>query len=251
MKNLLPLLTLIFVIYHGGLEARDLKASLASLPIHSEVDENGKKTGGFVRLVKAINDVYLEGDISIGIYPFARSLKNVVSGQADFHVPLINLLNQSAESLPYAYASEPLTQVAFVLYARSNAPLLDRVNLEDGQYRIDILRGSKAFFTFNTGEVNKHVQGIRKILNGRIDGFIAEQESTDKYLRENRISGIRRSLYAYWDVHIVIPKGEKKIEIDKIISGSLRKLRKSGRLKKINATIHQPYNNWQPYQMTW
>lgn len=237
------------VIYQGSSVAKDLKASLAILPVHSEVDKNGKASGGFVEVVKAINDIYSQGNISIKLYPFARSLKNVETGKADFHLPLIKRQNIPLDTLPFAYATECMTQVSFVLYTRADSSPINKSKLS--QYNVETLRGHQQFFLFNIMEASTLEQGIKKLLSGRTDGFIMEQEAVDNYIRQNEIKNIRRVLYGQWDSCIVIPKGPKQKEIDKIISTSLRELKKSGRLQKITQKIHQPYSDWQPFLMNW
>lgn len=238
------IIILIFCLCLEYVEAKDLKASLSILPQHVEVDKDGNLSGGFVEITKAINDVYLQGNISINVYPFARSLMNIQSGKADFHLPMIKASNPKLIS-PYTYATECITKVAFVLYTRSDNSPLDLKNIN--RYVIDTQRGHKEFFPFNIMENGSIDQGIQKLLKGRIDGYIMEQDAVDNYIRENDINNIRRTLYREWDVCVVIPKGKRQYDINSIISNALRKLKKSGRLQKIIETIHQPYNDWQPY----
>ncbi len=208
-----------------GIEAKDLKASLPLLPKHAKLDKDGKLAGGFVEITKAINDVYIQGNISIEVYPFARSLRNVELGKADFHLPMIKRSNTKLAS-PYNYATECITKVAFVLYTRGDRPPLDFQDLN--QYIIDTQRGHKHFFSFNIMENNAIDQGIQKLLKGRIDGYIMEQEAVDSYIRENKIKNIRRTLYREWDSCIVIPKDQRQQEIDRIITKALRELKKIG-----------------------
>ncbi|MBW1783531.1 MAG: hypothetical protein JRL30_22655, partial [Deltaproteobacteria bacterium] len=61
----------LFLIHSA--EARDLKASLPQLP---PLVESADK-GFLVDLVKAMDKAYPEGNISIVVYPFKRSLDNV------------------------------------------------------------------------------------------------------------------------------------------------------------------------------
>ena len=61
----------------------DLKASIAQLPGLADSPEKG----AFIDLVKAIDAAYKDGKITIGVYPFARSVNNVIDGFADFHIP--------------------------------------------------------------------------------------------------------------------------------------------------------------------
>lgn len=197
---LLAVLSLAFFSVY--LEAKDLKASLSFLPKHLEVDDNGKLSGGFVEVVNAINDVYLHGNISVKVYPFARSLMNIESGHADFHLPMIKHAN-TEKRLPYVYASECITKVAFVLYSRADRAPLNMQRLD--QYTIDTQRGHKLFFPFDIMENNSLEQGIQKLLKGRIDGYIMEQDAVDDYIRINNLSNIRRTLYREWNSCVVIP----------------------------------------------
>ncbi|MCX4028438.1 transporter substrate-binding domain-containing protein [Endozoicomonas sp. SM1973] len=224
--------------------ARDLTASLAILPIHSEYGPNGQPKGGFVEVVQAIDKVYTEGEISIVLYPFARSLSNVVSGEADFHIPLIRLPHIAEETLPYAYASERITQVAFILYTNAAKPKLNRMNLS--MHSIATMMGHTHFFPFKTQALTTIASGVTMLVNDRIEGYIMEQDAVDSYIRKNRIKNVRRELYYQWDSSVVIPKGKKREEIDTIISEALRKLKANGTLQKITQKIHQPYIEWQP-----
>ena len=245
--RLMPLI--IISIMFSPVHGQDLKASLAILPIHSELADNGQAKGGFVELIKAIDEVYKEGEITIKLYPFARSLNNVISGRADFHVPLIKLPHIAEASLSYTYASERITEVAFVLYTNTAKPKLDRMKLS--KYVIATMMGHTHFFPFTVRENTTISGGIKMLSTGRIDGYIMEQEAVDSFIRKNKIKNIRRELYFQWDSSIVIPKGKKNKAIDEIISAALRKLKATGKLQEITKTIHQPYIEWQPNDMNW
>ena len=243
------ILFIIISIMLNKAHAQDLKASLAILPIHSEIGEDAQPKGGFVELVKAIDEIYKKGEITIKLYPFSRSLNNVVNGIADFHVPLIKLPHISEETLPYTYASEKITEVAFVLYTNTSNKKLDRKNLN--KYVIATMRGHTHFFPFIVLEKSTISGGIKMLSKGRIDGYIMEQEAVDNFIRKNKIKNIRRELYFQWDSSIVIPKGKKNKEIDEIISGALRELKATGKLQEITKNIHRPYIEWQPSEMNW
>ncbi len=248
--NIFVVLLVVFsMIFSIRLTAKDLKASLAIIPVQSERGSDGKAKGGFVEVAKAIGDVYEDGNILIEQYPFARSIANVIKGKADFHIPLIKTPHISLESLPFAYSTERITQVSFVLYTRADKAPLDISQFENKL--IETQRGHKELFKIKVGEVDNIEQGIKKLVLGRNDGFIMEQDAVDDYIKRNKIKNIRRTLYAVWDSNIVIPKGPKQKEIDGIISNALKKLKASGRLEKIIKTIHQPYIEWQPYKMDW
>jgi polar amino acid transport system substrate-binding protein len=247
LKFFLLVLAILFS-FGSRLYADDLVASLALIPMHSQIGKSGQPEGGFVRVAKAIDDVYKNGEISIGQYPFSRSLDNVVSGKADFHMPLIRIPHVPEDSLPFAYAKERITQVTFVLYTRADSPPLDKNELN--QHVVETIRGHKQLFLFKTAELSSIDQGIKKLLHGRSDAFIMEQDAVDSYIRKQKFKNIRRTFFASWDTCVVIPKGPKQQEIDQIVSTALRRLKASGELQAIVKSIHQPYEVWQPYKMT-
>ena len=230
-------------------EARDLVATIGLIPPHAEVGEDGQAHGGFVEVVKAIDKVYTEGRIRIKIVPIARAISTLINGQADFFIPYIPNPHVPPETLPFAYAAEPIVDVSFVLYSHADKPEPQVGNLE--KLKIETLRGAALHFPFKISEIDSFKQGILRVVMGRSDGFVAEQDGADMFIRENRIKSIRRTLYATWHSSIVIPKGPAGEEIDRIVSGALRQLKKSGALTKITDTIHRPFSDWQPYLMNW
>ncbi len=50
---------------------------------------------------------------------------------------------------------------------------------------------------------------------------------------------------------IMIQKGSNGNKVDKILSESIIKLKKSGKLQVLFSKIHKPYDNWQPSEMGW
>ena len=99
--------------------AKDLKASVAYIPLLAESPEKG----AFVELVKAIDEVYTDGTISINIYPMPRSINNVVTGKADFHVPMMRSPYVSLDDKPFQFASQRMGTVCFVIYSHTEHPI--------------------------------------------------------------------------------------------------------------------------------
>ncbi|MBN2427002.1 MAG: transporter substrate-binding domain-containing protein, partial [Deltaproteobacteria bacterium] len=240
---------LFFSAFRPDAMARDLIASVGIIPPHAEKGEDGQPQGGFVEVVKAIDRVYTDGHISIRLFPIARAISNVVNKHSDFFIPYIPNPKVRVETLPFAFTSEAIVKVSFVLYSRADRPALPMNKL--GDYKVETLRGAAPHFSFPIGEIDSFRQGIQKVVAGRTDGFIAEQDATDKIIRENKIKNIRRTLYATWDSSIVIPKGPEGREIDRIVSDALLELKRTGELRKITDKIHRPFSDWQPYEMNW
>ena len=240
------------LLVSGGMasaETRDLIAAIGLIPPHATPGKDGRPQGGFVDVIRAIDQVYPEGRITIKLLPIARAITTLVNGQSDFFIPYIPNSHVPPETLPFAYATEPVVDVSFVLYTHSDKPAPQIDNLE--KFKIETLRGAALHFPFKIMEIDSFRQGILRVLKGRIDGFIAEQDGTDKFIIDNEIKNIRRTLYATWHSSIIISKGPEGKEIDRIISGALKKLKESGELKKITDTIHRPFSDWQPYLMDW
>lgn len=167
----------------------------------------------------------------------------------DFHIPYIPNPHVPEETLPFIFASESVVDVAFVLYTRSDVkgPPMDSL----GRLHIETLRGAEPHFEFNISGIDSFRQGISRVSLGRSDGFIGEQDACDLFIRQKKIKNIRRTLYANWKSSIIIGKGPESVTIDRILSSALRKLKKNGELQKITATIHRPFEDWQPYLANW
>lgn len=228
--------------------AKDLIASMAKLPVLIE----DKDTGPFVELVKAIGDVYTEGKITREVYPFKRSLNNVIHGKADFHIPLIKNPLIPESSLPFRYSSLPTGPVAFVIYSHKDNPItkqvIEKASKKDFPYKIDTLQGHTELFDFPTIENYDFESALKRILIKRIDAAIMPQEECDSVIRKLKLKDIHRSLYYEFDSMIVISKDKHGDEVDKILTHALEKLKADRRLEKINEKIHKSYIDWQPYK---
>ena len=115
------LLTVVFLGLSMSIPAmaKDLNASLAFLPNILESPEEGV----FIDLVKAIDDAYAGGEIKIRVYPFTRSMENVIQGKADFHLPMMRNTLIPEDSLPFRYATTKMGEVVMVLYSNRNKPV--------------------------------------------------------------------------------------------------------------------------------
>jgi polar amino acid transport system substrate-binding protein len=241
--------------------AKDLKASIAIIPGHSEIGPDGKPRGVLIDLIKAIDEVYTDGNIIIELYPFSRSISNVVTGAADFHIPLAHPRNTDFvglknfkglyvknlyHELPFVYLSERVTKLYLVLYTNAAKPELTLDNIKN--YDLAAMAGTNLFYKFKTKEVNSIESGIQMLLKEKIDGYVMEQEAVDAYLKANKITNIRRQLLCITDSSIIVAKSEKGKKTGRILTEALRKLKSSGKLQEIVKNFHQPYNDWQPYK---
>lgn len=232
--------------------ARDLIASLAQIPNLADSPDKGV----FVDLVKAIDEIY-PGKITIKVYPFARSIENVLQGTADFHIPVPRNPDIDNSKLPYRFVTEKLANVTFVIYSNKDK-IITRKNINDAlakggkfPYQIEVANGTGALFPFpTTGFIAFAGSSLKKVQSKRIDALICSDDA-DMDVKQLKLKEIHRSFYKYMDDTIMIPKGPKGDELDKILSNCIKKLKASGRLQKIYKDVHPPYIEWQPADMGW
>ena len=198
----LPLLLLLALLglTSLGLSRADPQAPPAAKPvriINAHLGElpgliNADKTGPFVDLVRAIDDLYPDISIRITIYPLARAMAGVIAGTADFSLPAIRNL-QDADLLPYRFSTRSFGKVTHVLYSNT-----DHIITPDMAYGIvptkrDLLiEATPGFLPIPLQRSMSIEQSLRKLSRGRIDAFIWAQEEADLMLRRLKLSNIHR-----------------------------------------------------------
>lgn len=248
LRRGIPCLLLMLTVMATGAEGKDLTVSVGLIPHHAEVGPNGRPRGGFIDLVKAMDEVYEEGDIIIlGLFPFDRSLSNLRKGDADFHLPLVKVDEQALEDL--VFSSEKIADLSEVLYTNAEKPEPDPDHLD--RFAIQVMRGHGKQYPFKVEEISDFDDGILKAANGERDGFLTEQDAADAYIRAHRVKNIRRRLFRRRPVHIIFAKTPNVDELDRTMTTIIRKLRENGRLKEIMDNVHKPYEDWQPFKMDW
>jgi len=233
------LLALIFVIFSGiSASARDLKASIAKMPVYAESKDKGVLVD-FVKAIEAVSGHHIEIEVS----PFKLSMFLAKIGKADFHLPLIKNPVIREDTLDYDHSTETVFHVNFVLYFNKNKEI-NKDSLKD--YYIETDAAHVEYFDFKIYPSPKIKTSLTKVNEGRIDGFIFADVASDPIVRENNLKNIRRQLYKVFEVKIVLPKGGRGGEIDGILTSAIKKLHESGRYKEIMDVINKPYENWQP-----
>ncbi len=182
---------------------RILNAHLGELPGLINAD----KTGPFVDLVRAIDDLYPEVSIRITIYPLARAMAGVIAGTADFSLPAIRNL-QDADLLPYRFSTRSFGKVTHVLYSNT-----DHLITPDMAYGIvptkrDLLiEATPGFLPIPLQRSMSIEQSLRKLSRGRIDAFIWAQEEADLMLRQLKLTNIHREHLGDFEDVFIIAKG--------------------------------------------
>lgn len=244
---------LIFMLTSSVCYPKDLTASIALLPGLS--NSNGK--GPWIDLVKAIDKVYDEGTIKIKTYPMARSIDNVIKGKADFHIPMFRNPIVPESQLPFNFSTEDLGVVTFVIYANKDNPIsansIKQALDKEGEfpYKIKSGNGFESFFRIPILKTNNIESALKMVDEKRIDGLLWAQEEADVELKRLKLKNIKRFFWKNFNDIVVIPKGKRGEEIDKILSAAIRKLNETGELKKLRKKIHVPYVDWQPSEMGW
>ena len=214
-------------------DAADFKASLAEMPVYAESHDQGV----LVDFVKALSEVS-KRTIDYDVVPFARSMTYVERGNVDFHLPLI--LPPDISAAPFSVSTETIFHVNFVLYTRTDRPL-DPARLSGKVIETDTAH--TPYFPFSINASSSVEGSLRKLLAGRIDGFIFADNATDPVIKRAGLKGIRRQLYRRFDVKIVLPKGGTGGPTDQFLTQTIKKMRETGQFQKIMGRIDLPYVN--------
>ena len=254
LKNISIISVVVFLLIFSGYSfagAPDLKVSMAFLPKILETPDKGV----FVDLIKLIDSVY-EGKIERSVYPFPRSIDNVVSGKADFHLPMLRNKLLPPDALPYAFTTEKMGDVSIVIYSHKDNPITYETiqKVKDQKpfpYTVECMGGLEGYFECPIQESSGIENSLKKVNLKRLDALLFAQEECDYLIKKLKLKNIHRGLYDKFDDVLIIPKGEKGKEIDKILSSCLAKLKAEGKMDEIYPKIHLPYQEWQPYKMGW
>ncbi len=232
------IVTMMLILTFSFLLAREIKVSLAQMPVYAE----SRDKGVLVDFVKAM-DEKSDHQFTIEVVPFARSMNYVKSEKVDFHMPLIKLPDSEKLQLDYDHSTATIFHVNFVLYTNKEKPL-NKNKL--GDYKIETDRAHTAYFDFPITPSSDLLASLKRLNSGRIDGVIFADNACDPIIKTEKFENIRRELYKRFDVKIILPKGNRGGDIDNILTDLIEKLKATGEFDKIMGVIDAPYNNWQP-----
>ncbi len=237
-----------FVLYSMSVSSeaqaqnKSFMASLAKMPQSAEEDRKGNLTGAYVELIRALDRLHNTKTI-MEVVPFKRSVRNLVTGKADYHIPLIEIPGGDPKKLPYAFSTVTLFQVSFVLYTNKNIP----VEVGDlGKYAIATDLAHTSFFPFPIEGMSCLSCAIKMVNVGRLDGFIFAQNEIDPFIKQFELKNIRRQLYKNFNVKVLIPKGEAGKEVDRHFTEGINTLRAKGEYDALLKPVLAPYIEWQP-----
>ncbi|HED14928.1 MAG TPA: hypothetical protein ENI62_14970 [Gammaproteobacteria bacterium] len=218
--------------------AKDYRISVAKLPLYSESPTKGI----LIDVLKAMGKEYQGGKFIIEVYPFERSINNVINGQADLHFPTIGPTIWGRENDRYEKklnkmglrrSTSSLTKTHFALYSNSDKPPIDLTRLET--YRIETDLGHTTFFYPGIQGTTCLPCSVKKLSAGRIDGLIFAAREIDFFIKKAGITNIRRQNYRIFGSKFILPIGKKGDEIDQLLSKLIIKMIKDGSLARAAA----------------
>jgi len=238
----ITVITLI-LLFVTSIHAKDYKLSVAKLPLYSESPTKGI----LIDVLKAMDEEYKEGNFIIEVYPFQRSIDNVISGRADFHFPTIgpNIWGQEDDNYELALSKQgvrrstaSLTKTHFALFSNGNKPPLDIAKIEN--YRIETDLGHTTFFYKDIQGTTCLLCSVKKLSTGRLDGLIFASREIEFMAKDAGITNIQRQNYKIFGSKFILPIGKNGNEIDQLISRLIIKMLKNGKLQK----VAEPYLNY-------
>jgi len=266
MLSLLQVLFLIFVLLSGC--AREVDSSSGknneadvpketNLPVQeSEISETStgndknivvslpvippliteEKTGPIVELVKAMADEYDDGEITLDVFPMARSIENVISGSADCHCPYVKNHNITDSDNMFYYTTEPFGSVIFVLYTNKNVEGLTPENVLDEKFNVEIQPGHKEYL----GDLPEAPPeaGLQKVDSGRIDGYIATMSLCDQLIKALQLKNIKRQKFDTFDTAIIFKKNDEGRQKRDIMNTLIKKIKDSGAYDEIMGELN-------------
>ena len=242
-KKIISIVLLMLFLISNNLMAKDYKISVGKLPLYSE----SKDKGILIDILKAMDEEYKEGKFIIEVYPFGRSIDNVIKGKADFHFPTIGKNIWSKENDKYEKellkqgirrSSCSLTKTHFALYSNTSKPKIDISRIQDKKIETD--SGHTIFFNKNMGATTCLPCSVEKLSANRIDGLVFASREIDGMIKDAKIDNIRRQIFKTFGSKFILPTGDKGEEIDKLLRDLITKMIKNGKLSK----VAKPYTDY-------
>ncbi|MCG7495652.1 transporter substrate-binding domain-containing protein [Vibrio sp. Of7-15] len=194
IKNALTsLIVLIFsaISAHSFANERLVRVAGDPYPPWTEGVQGEKATGGIA--VGIIEELFkrLDMETLTFVYPFKRGLERIKQGEED----AILMVSTSEERKQYMSFTVPIRYVKHVFFYSSSSNKFDWQEWEDlKKYTIGNITGynlgndwekAKKQHSLNVEEVKSDVYNADKLLLGRIDAFIADQEVMERFIEEN------------------------------------------------------------------
>ena len=241
MKYLISIITIVVinVFIISDAQASDISFSLPAL--RGQAEQNGQ--GTFFDTVRAMAAHYPGGTIKIsGVYPFARSMQNIIDGRDDVHIVFIVNPNIPADKLDFMFSSETLFYANFIIYSRLDLNINDLSGL-----RVATDAGHVDYFPEISNIIKTYSveSALKMVESDRIDAYIFAMPNTDPILKELGYSDIKRKLYRKFPVKMVLQKNASGKEVDDILTPIIQQMRASGELEKtLKVKYLETFTEW-------
>jgi polar amino acid transport system substrate-binding protein len=188
--------------------------------------------------------------LDIKIYPSARADYLIATNRVDMVVPVLDAEDFARPSRRCDYGSAILYESAFILFS-AKGKSIDINSLKNGNSRrysieADIAIADQLGFSASPSTT---IEGsLGKVNEGKIDGYIFSQTSTDPIARKLSLPNVKRQLYANYHLHYALKKGERDGSLDKLIAEGISKMKNNGKYERIMGKLIAAarYSDWQP-----
>ena len=224
-----------------SINANKYKAVIAKLPT----------SDNYVALLAAIGEE-TNNKFTTEILPMSRTVYLMEGGQADLQCPQIIFTDpKKIADLKYDYSTPVIYKLGFVLYTNKKKPVTV-AELKKGNpknYIFETKVSHTVYFDFKCVGSTNIEASLKKVDNGTIDGFISAMTSSDKLLKQLKLTNVKRELFDFFTNKFLIPKGAKGKEVDKILIDGFKKIKANGKYDKIMGDlvkVAEKYDDWQP-----
>ena len=188
--------------------------------------------------------------LNVVILPAARADYLIDTNRVDIDVPVLDVEDFGRSSRQCDYGSTILYESAFVLFSAKGKEISIK-NLMDGNSRrysieADIAIADQLGFSASPSTT---IEGsLAKVNEGKIDGYIFSQTSTDPIAHKLSLPNVKRQFYTKFYLYYALKKGERGGTLDKIITEGINKLKGNGKYEQTMGELiaAAKYNNWQP-----
>jgi hypothetical protein len=200
----LKFIIILFLFSSASLYASNsLIGSIAKIPYYSDTEHSPYR-----KLFKKFL-MPLDGEkILVEYYPYKRSLNMLTHGESDFHYPVARSHNELPEGLKYSgfythYGDFGLFYRDDISFEITNDLLLNK----DSKLKIEAIKPHKNMY-FKDYENIKIAPcakcGLKKIVGGRIDGFLFEKYAGLKALHEAGIKSVKYKSLKSFPIHFLL-----------------------------------------------
>lgn len=208
-----------------------------SLPLNPPmiVDETH---GPLVTMIQAMGASFPQDRVTVtGVFPFARSVQNVIAGRADLHVPLIRNPHVPDAELPYDFTTQSLGFSVFVLYTNRGNPQA-RPD-QAGKLSIEVEPDHLALFPHLGRRETPVDSGLRRVAQGSLDAYLCSMDAGDEALKRLGLTTVKRWEFETFMAYGVIAKGTRGGPVDQWFTQAFLRLQAEGKTPE-----SRPFVDW-------